>query len=53
MSLAGDAVDALHQVTSTLPAGGEDRPGQVEMLRAVAETIERVQERMNAIGFQR
>jgi len=41
MSLAGDAVEALQQVTGTLPDGGEDRPGQVEMMRAVANSIER------------
>jgi len=40
MSLADDAVEALHHVTAALPSGGETRQGQVEMLTAVAEAID-------------
>jgi ATP-dependent DNA helicase DinG len=31
---------ALHSVTSALPGGGEDRPGQVQMAQAVARAVE-------------
>ncbi len=34
-------VDALAAVTSALPGGGEERPGQVAMAQAVASAIER------------
>ncbi|MFP3907069.1 MAG: ATP-dependent DNA helicase [Acidimicrobiales bacterium] len=34
-----DTVAALESVVANLPGGGEDRPGQVEMARAVAEGI--------------
>ncbi|MDZ7677016.1 MAG: ATP-dependent DNA helicase [Acidimicrobiales bacterium] len=34
-----DTVSALESVVANLPGGGEDRPGQVEMARAVAEGI--------------
>ncbi|MDB4103261.1 ATP-dependent DNA helicase [Acidimicrobiales bacterium] len=40
MSLADTAAEALHHVTAALPAGGESRQGQVDMLNAVAEAIE-------------
>lgn len=40
MSLVSDATTALAHVTGALPSGGEERPGQVEMLKAVAESIE-------------
>src|ERR1700758_5141558 len=34
-----ETTDALRAVTSSLPGGGEDRPGQVEMAEAVAAAI--------------
>ncbi len=40
MTLVDDAAEALAHVAAALPHGGEDRPGQVEMLRAVAESIQ-------------
>ena len=40
MSLADRATDALRKVTGALPSGGEDRPGQLEMLHAVAGAID-------------
>ncbi len=40
MSLAEDAAQALHHVAAALPAGGESRQGQVDMLHAVAEAID-------------
>jgi ATP-dependent DNA helicase DinG len=40
MSLAEDASQALLHVAAALPAGGESRQGQVDMLHAVAEAID-------------
>ena len=40
MPLVEDAVEALSHVTAALSGGGEQRDGQVEMLRAVAEAID-------------
>jgi len=34
-----EVADALARVTGALPSGGEDRPGQVQMARAVARAI--------------
>lgn len=39
MSAADDAASTLARVVGQLPGGGEARPGQVEMTRAVADTI--------------
>ncbi|MEM9202608.1 MAG: ATP-dependent DNA helicase [Actinomycetota bacterium] len=39
MSFTDLTTDALEQVTSSLPSGGERRDGQVEMARAVAAAI--------------
>ncbi|MEM7094210.1 MAG: ATP-dependent DNA helicase [Actinomycetota bacterium] len=40
MPLVDEAVEALTHVTAALPSGGEERSGQVEMLRAVATAID-------------
>lgn len=40
VTLAEEAAQALRRVAGALPSGGEERAGQVEMLRAVAESIE-------------
>ncbi len=40
MSFADLTAEALEAVTSSLPAGGERREGQVDMARAVADAIE-------------
>jgi len=40
VTLADEAESTLEAVTGALPAGGERRLGQVEMARAVADTIE-------------
>ncbi len=40
MTLADKTAKALERVTSALPGGGEQRAGQLEMARAVADTIE-------------
>lgn len=40
MSLAEEAAETLDHVTAALPAGGESRKGQLDMLRAVAEAID-------------
>ena len=39
--MAGDVTDVLDDITSTLPSGGERRPGQEEMARAVDRAIRR------------
>ncbi|MEM9465658.1 MAG: ATP-dependent DNA helicase [Actinomycetota bacterium] len=39
MSFSDLTTDALEQVTSALPSGGERRDGQVEMARAVADAV--------------
>ena len=39
--MAGDVTDVLDGITSTLPSGGERRPGQEEMARAVDRAIRR------------
>jgi ATP-dependent DNA helicase DinG len=39
MAAESSTTDALAAVTSQLPEGGEDRPGQVEMAEAVAKAI--------------
>ena len=39
VTLADDAALALETVTAALPGGGEQRAGQAEMARAVADTI--------------
>ena len=38
--MAADIVQVLGKVTGTLPGGGEDRPGQLRMARAVAAAID-------------
>lgn len=38
--MAADVARVLEKVTGTLPRGGEDRPGQLKMARAVAAAIE-------------
>jgi len=40
MSLVDNATQALEHVTKALPAGGEQRQGQLDMLQAVATAIE-------------
>ena len=39
MGLSERSVSTLRAVAADLPGGGEDRPGQVEMTRAVAEAM--------------
>jgi ATP-dependent DNA helicase DinG len=36
---SGDVTEVLKRVTAALPSGGEDRPGQVQMARAVARAV--------------
>jgi len=40
MSLVEDATEALAHVAAALPAGGESRQGQIDMLEAVAKAID-------------
>ena len=40
MTLADDAEHLLGEATSSLPQGGEDRPGQITMTRSVATAID-------------
>ncbi|MGC8472127.1 MAG: ATP-dependent DNA helicase [Acidimicrobiales bacterium] len=37
--MVADIAQVLEEVTKTLPGGGEDRPGQLQMARAVADAI--------------
>ncbi len=37
--MVADVAQVLEEVTRTLPGGGEDRPGQLQMARAVADAI--------------
>ncbi len=45
-----EAVEALQEVISAMPDGGEERPGQFEMCEAIASALERGQHLLVAAG---